>query len=143
MSSEIRDEEIVLRTKELIDVDDELKSLLKQKAFNLLKEKFNNENQGMLNEKIMVKFIILTMELVEETKVKGKTQKDLVIYIVSEVIKESPLTGEEKEVLRKILYSENTRDTIELVVDASKGKLNLNKVKKVGIEWLICCLKKV
>lgn len=143
MSSEIRDEEIVLRTKELIDVDDELKNLLKQKAFNLLKEKFNNENQGLLNEKIMVKFIILTMELVEETKVKGKTQKDLVIYIVSEVIKESPLTGAEKESLRKILYSENTRDTIELVVDASKGKLNINKVKKVGIEWLICCLKQV
>ena len=120
------------------DVNTELKRILKEKAMALLKEKFQVEN---LNSDLIVKFVVLVMELVEDTDIKGKSQKELVLNVVTEVINESQLTDEEKKLYTSILRSENTNNTIDLIIDASKGKLNLNKVKKTAFGCLLSCLK--
>lgn len=129
---------LVDATNEDVKIDDELKHLLKEKALSLLKEKLNVET---LNSDLIVKFVVLVMELVEDTDVKGKSQKDLVLHIVSEIINESKLADEEKKLYLTILNSNNTSNTIDLIVDASKGNLNLNKVKKTAFSCLLSCLK--
>ena len=121
-----------------LKIDEELKGLLKEKALVLLKEKLNTET---LNSDLIIKFVVLVMELVEDTDVKGKSQKDLVIYIVTQIINESQLTDEEKKLYFTILNSNNTSNTIDLIVEASKGKLNLNKVKKTAFSCLLNCFK--
>lgn len=121
-----------------VKIDEELKRLLKEKALSLLKEKLNVET---LNSDLIVKFVVLVMELVEDTDVKGKSQKDLVIHVVNEIINESQLADEEKKLYLTILNSNNTSNTIDLIVDASKGNLNLNKVKKTAFSCLLNCLK--
>ena len=120
------------------DVNTELKRILKEKAMALLKEKFQVEN---LNETLIIKIVVLVMELVEDTEIKGKSQKELVLYVVNEIINESTLKDEEKKLYTSILHSENTNNTIDLIVDASKGILNLNKVKKTAFGCLLSCLK--
>jgi len=120
------------------NVDEELKNLLKQKALSLLKEKLNVDK---INESVLVKFTAIVMELVEDTSVKGKDQKQLVIWVVNKIIDESDLTSDERKLYKLIVNSKNTHDTIELIVDASKGKLKLNKVKKVGLNCLLSCFK--
>lgn len=120
------------------DVNTELNRILKEKAMVLLKEKFQVET---LNSELIIKFVVLVMELVEDTDVKGKSQKELVLNVVTEVINESQLADEEKKLYTSILHSENTNNTIDLIVDASKGTLNLNKVKKTAFSCLLSCLK--
>ncbi len=121
-----------------LSIDVELKRILKEKAMVLLKEKLNVET---LNSDLIIKFVVLVMELVEDTDVKGKSQKELVLNLVTEVITESQLTDEEKWLYTSILRSENTNNTIDLIIDASKGNLNLNKVKKTAFSCLLSCLK--
>lgn len=121
-----------------LSIDVELKRILKEKTMALLKEKFQVEN---LNETLIIKIVVLVMELVEDTDVKGKSQKELVLNVVTEVINESQLTDEEKWLYTSILRSENTNNTIDLIIDASKGNLNLNKVKKTAFGCLLSCLK--
>ena len=121
-----------------LSIDVELKRILKEKAMVLLKEKLNVEK---LNSDLIIKFVVLVMELVEDTDVKGKSQKELVLNLVTEVINESQLTDEEKWLYTSILRSENTNNTIDLIIDASKGNLNLNKVKKTAFGCLLSCLK--
>lgn len=128
----------LVETNNHVNIDVELKGLLKEKALVLLKEKLNTET---LNSDLIIKFVVLVMELVEDTDVKGKSQKDLVLYIVTEVINESPVEEEEKTLYLTILNSNNTSNTIDLIVDASKGNLNLNKVKKTAFDCLLSCLK--
>ena len=128
----------LVETNNHVNIDVELKGLLKEKALILLKEKLNTET---LNSDLIIKFVVLVMELVEDTDVKGKSQKDLVLYIVTEVINESPVEEEEKTLYLTILSSNNTSNTIDLIVDASKGNLNLNKVKKTAFGCLLSCLK--
>ena len=118
--------------------DEELKKILKEKSINLLKDKLNVET---LNSELIIKFVVLVMELVEDTDVKGKSQKNLVLHIVTEIINESKLADEEKKLYLTILNSNNTSNTIDLIVDASKGNLNLNKVKKTVFSCLLSCLK--
>jgi hypothetical protein len=119
-------------------VDEELKKILKEKAIKLLKDKLNVE---ALNSDLIIKFVVLVMELVEDTDVKGKSQKDLVLLVVTEIINESKLSDEDKKLYFNILNSNNTSNTIDLIVDASKGNLNLNKVKKTAFSCLLSCLK--
>ena len=121
-----------------LSIDVELKRILKEKAMVLLKEKLNVEK---LNFDLIIKFVVLVMELVEDTDVKGKSQKELVLNLVTEVINDSQLTDEEKWLCTSILRSENTNNTIDLIIDASKGNLNLNKVKKTAFSCLLSCLK--
>ena len=119
-------------------VDEEIKKILKEKAIKLLKDKLNVE---ALNSDLIIKFVVLVMELVEDTDVKGKSQKDLVLLVVTEIINESKLSDEDKKLCFTILNSNNTSNTIDLIVDASKGNLNLNKVKKTAFSCLLSCLK--
>ena len=119
-------------------VDEEIKKILKEKAIKLLKDKLNVE---ALNSDLIIKFVVLVMKLVEDTDVKGKSQKDLVLLVVTEIINESKLSDEDKKLCFTILNSNNTSNTIDLIVDASKGNLNLNKVKKTAFSCLLSCLK--
>ena len=74
---------LVENTDVTTDVTTELKRILKEKATTLLKEKLQVEK---LNETVIIQFVILVMELVEDTEIKGKSQKELVLYVVNEII---------------------------------------------------------
>tara|TARA_Y100000816_G_scaffold274509_1_gene241860 strand:+ start:1273 stop:1692 length:420 start_codon:yes stop_codon:yes gene_type:complete len=138
MSEKVVNQEHVHLVENTKTVDEELKKLLKEKALVLLKDKLNVET---LNSELIIKFVVMVMELVEDTEIKGKSQKDLVLQIVTEIINESQLSDEEKKLYFTILNSNNTSNTIDIIVDASKGNLNLNKVKKTAFSCLLSCLK--
>jgi len=77
---------------------------------------------------IMIKY---TMEAIENTPVKGKTQLDFAVRIIGDLINELE-NSEEKEFLLKTLNNGGIKDTIELVVDASKGYVNINNVAETA-----------
>lgn len=73
------------------------------------------------------------MEVVENTPVKGKDQMNYALLIISDLVNELE-DGQEKTLLIEMLDNGSIRDTIELVVDASKGNLKINKVVEVAAD---------
>jgi len=84
------------------------------------------------------------MENIEKTKVKGKDQKDIVKEALIQVIKLESIKVPQEEGLIKFLEND-LDDVIDLVVDASKGKIDINKAEKQAVSLVKCiftCLKK-
>ena len=133
-------EEINISTEEVKLVD-----LVKQEALNMLKEKITSEiGDKQVDKQLLMKLLVIGMETVEKTKVKGKDQKDIVKEALIQVIKLESVKVPHEEGL--ITFLENDLDhVIDLVVDASKGKLDINKAEKHAITLIQClfsCLKK-
>ena len=133
-------EEINISTEEVKLVD-----LVKQEALNMLKEKITSEIvDKQVDKQLLMKLLVIGMETVEKTKVKGKDQKDIVKEALIQVIKLESVKVPHEEGL--ITFLENDVDNvIDLVVDASKGKLDINKAEKHAITLVQClfsCLKK-
>ena len=122
-----------------------LVDLVKQEALNMLKEKITSEiGDKQVDKQLLMKLLVIGMETVEKTKVKGKDQKDIVKEALIQVIKLESVKVPHEEGL--ITFLENDVDNvIDLVVDASKGKLDINKAEKHAITLVQClfsCLKK-
>ena len=133
-------EEINISTEEVKLVD-----LVKQEALNLLKEKIISEiGDKPVDKQLLMKLLVIGMENIEKTKVKGKDQKDIVKEALIQVIKLESIKVPQEEGLIKFLEND-LDDVIDLVVDASKGKIDINKAEKHAVSLVKCiftCLKK-
>lgn len=83
----------------------------------------------------------LVMEIIEMTKLKGILQKDLTINIIKRFIKEIHIEDDIiKEKMLNIINSGLIEKTIEIIVNASRGKYILNKViDVVSTNSIGCC----
>jgi len=72
------------------------------------------------------------MEIVESTKLKGLSQKKLCLRLVRAVVEEAPINAEKKKLLLDLVNLGILENAVDLVVEASKGQLNINMVIKVS-----------
>ena len=131
-------EEIIQETDKLID-------LVKEEALNLLKDKLLSEiGSKEVDKQLLMKLLVIGMETIEKSQVKGKDQKKIVIDTLIQIIKLPNVKVPQEE--RLLLFLENDLDDIiDLVIDASKGKIDINKAEKHAVSLLKClftCLKK-
>ena len=82
------------------------------------------------------------MEIVELTEIKGDAQKILAIKLVRRAVVDAPIADEKEKLLLDILDQDILGNTINLLVDASKGNLNINKVVEVASTCCLSFLKK-
>jgi hypothetical protein len=72
------------------------------------------------------------MEEVEKTPVKGPEQKEIALKLIKALIID--LTeNEDEKVLLDLLNDGTIANFMDLIVDVSKGKININKISKVSI----------
>ena len=72
------------------------------------------------------------MEEVEKTPVKGPEQKEMALKLIKALIID--LTeNEDEKVLLDLLNDGTIANFMDLIVDVSKGKININKISKVSI----------
>ena len=102
-----------------------------------LKEKLSIISLKPSTLHVILKYVL---ELIEETPVKGSEQKELAIKILKEVF-ETMDDSEEKTSLLQLLNDGTISNMIDLIVDATKGRLNVNSAKKVLKGCLNICLK--
>lgn len=69
------------------------------------------------------------MELVEELNIPGSDKQDNVVKVIKALVDDLVSDGEEKRLIIEIIESNMLENTISLVVQASKGELNLNNKK--------------
>ena len=102
----------------------------------ILKKKLANVSIKPNTIHLVIKYI---MELVEETPIKGVEQKEFALKVMRELFKD--LTeGEDELVLLKLLDDGSISNIIDLVVDATNGKLNVNTVIETSVGCLTTCL---
>lgn len=77
---------------------------------------------------IVIKY---TMEAVEKTHTKGPAQMDFAVRVIGDLIGELP-NSDEKAFLSQTLDNGGIKNTIELIVQATRGEINVNQVVEVA-----------
>jgi len=102
----------------------------------ILKKKLANVSIRPNTIHLVIKYI---MELVEETPIKGVEQKEFALKVMRELFQD--LTeGEDELVLLKLLDDGSISNIIDLVVDATNGKLNVNTAIETSVSCIGTCL---
>lgn len=137
----VSNEQVNLELQENTQLVDNVKDLVLQQ----LKESLLQEiGERTVDKPYLLTLMVKAMELVEASQVKGADQKQLVIDALIMVLKLPDVKVPSEELLVQFLENDAS-DVIELVVDASKGKVNINKVESFVtrfIKMLFACLKK-
>jgi len=89
-----------------------------------------------VKRKTLTVLLRFTMEAIEDTPVKGLEQRDYAIRLLKALVK-SQAEDPEKTILLDVIDSGILEDTIDLVVSASRGELNVNQVGEAAAS---CCL---
>lgn len=85
---------------------------------------------------LIIKYV---MELVEQTPLKGSEQKEMALKLIKELIVD--LTeGEDERVLLQLLNDGTIGNMIDLIVDATKGRLDINTALQVTSGCLNRCI---
>ena len=112
------------------------KNELYDSTLEKVKYLLDSTNLTVLNLHIIIKSV---MEIVEATPIKGAEQKTFAIKILREIIDEK-VTGQEEAMLLLLIDNGTVGNLIDLVVDASKGKLNINAVAETTAGCVSSCL---
>lgn len=128
-----------------IDVDDFIEAVIDCVSEEILEEAIIEVRRqlGVVGIKPTTLAIVIkhVMEVVENIPIKGKDQMKCAILIIGDLVNDLE-DGNEKTLLINMIDNGSIKDTIELVVDASKGKLKINKVIDVATEGCLGpCLK--
>lgn len=90
-----------------------------------------------VNAQNIIELVQIAMETVELTKIKGEAQKNLAIKLVRQVVVDAPISDDKEKLLLDMIDQNVLSDTIELVIKATKGELNVNVAIKTAQN---CCL---
>jgi len=96
-----------------------------------------------INVANIMSIVQITMEAVELTKVKGEKQKDLAVKLIKKIIEDAPISDDKEKFLLDMLKEGVIGSTIDLVVAASKGELDINSVKEVAVGCCGFLIKKI
>lgn len=98
-----------------------------------LKERLSGNEISVGNMMTIVRF---SMEVVELTKLKGEEQRELAIKLIRQVIVDAPISDDKEKLLLDMIDQNVVASTIDLVVAASRGQLEINQVTEVVTK---CC----
>tara|TARA_X000000368_G_C22992702_1_gene695094 strand:+ start:90 stop:491 length:402 start_codon:yes stop_codon:yes gene_type:complete len=124
----IKNNEIIIKT--------ETNNSIYDNALILVKDKISNITIRASTIHLIIKYV---METVEKTPIKGTEQKDLALRLIRALIVD--LTDKEDEkILLKLLDDGTISNMIDLIVDATRGKLNINRVVTVSSKLISSCV---
>jgi hypothetical protein len=118
-------EAVTVAIKSDLIVDTLLNTLLSEVKGQLAK---NGTVFGSSTLHLAIKYV---MEAIEKRNLKGLGQKEIAIALINELIKELP-NSDEKTLLSGLSQSGAIGNTIDLIVDATKGKINVNMAVDVA-----------
>ena len=124
----------------LVEARGDVDKLILDAAVKEVKERLGDTGIKKSTLGVLIRY---TMEAVEKTPVKGAAQKDFAVRLIGDLMRELP-DGEEKAFLLDAVDAGTVGDTIDLVVAASRGELNVNAaaevVKKGCFKAIFACL---
>ena len=128
---------------------EEEKSSVIVKDFKYCYEEFEKQIKSqnvVVSMETIMRMLRIAMVIVEQSSETGKNKKEFVVRMIAKIVTDSTdltiINAEMKLEILNMLYSPLFDDTIKLVVDASKGTLDLNKVQEVAAQVAVGCFSK-
>lgn len=120
--------------------------LVKEEASTLIKETLLSSitQYSSIDKNLLMSLLVIGMETIESTQVKGSHQKEVVINALINVLKLDSVKVNNQEQLISFLENDIAY-VIDIIVYASKGKININKVESLTtylVKFISSCLKK-
>lgn len=119
------------------EIYDDIYNQLKEKSKDLFK---NNE----FSQKTIIQLTKYGMEIIEVSPIKGVLQKDILLEIMKRLILENNIEKKEKRTILKIINNGLISESIDLVIQATRGELSINQIKAKSkkIKKLVtkCCI---
>ena len=119
------------------------------KDFKYCYEEFEKQIKSqnvVISMETIMRMLRIAMVIVEQTNESGKNKKDFVIRMIAKIVSDCAdstiMSAEMKIEILNMLYSPLFDDTIKLVVDASKGTIDLNKVQEVAAQVAVGCFSR-
>ena len=131
-------------TEPLINDEELLKELLILTTESMIKDKLKIDSKTDLIPTLKV-----VMEMIEEKEVSKDQKMFLAKKVLEKLISETKMETEQKQLCLDLINNGLIENTIKLIADASKGKININKkklkedAKKGCISWLISKLQEL
>ena len=114
-----------------------IKSKLFINTYIVLKSKTKDIN---INATTIIHILKLSMELVEQLEdVKGTEQRDFAVLLVREIIDKSNMSQTQKENCLLVIDFGVLDNVVDFVIDATKGNVGINKIKKKVSRLFSCC----
>ena len=79
------------------------------------------------------------MQIVEKTTIKGTKQREFVIKVLRKLF-ESLTDNDEEKLLLQLIDNGTVSNMIDLIVDATKGRLDINVAVKTTSNLLLLCI---
>lgn len=105
-----------------------------QKEYNELIENIRHIEVNSKNLILILEYVIDVVEKIEG--VKGNKKKALAILFITKLVEESGLNETDKKMCNDMIKDGIIGDTIDLVINAANGKLDINQVIDTGSK---CC----
>jgi hypothetical protein len=129
--------------------EQEKKAIAIVKDFKYCYEEFQKQIKSqniVISMDTIMRMLRIAMVVVEQTNETGKNKKDFVVRMIAKIVSDCDdstiISSEMKVEILNMLYSPLFDDTIKLVVDASKGAIDLNKVQEVASQVAVGCFSR-
>ena len=94
-----------------------------QSAYAQLKRRIRDVG---LTPQTIITVLRVAMEVVEMTQLKGEDQRVLAVRLVRRAVEEAPISDDREKLLLDMIDNGILDNTIELVVAATRGQINVN-----------------
>ncbi len=123
---------------ELKNKDQVLNEIILKTCISMLREKTKDIS---INENNIMNIIVFTIEIIENNIVQSYlNKKDIALQIIKQLIDEKKIENPTSQVtIELLLNSDFISNTIDTIVNASKGKININKI----VETRCSCFSKL
>ena len=111
-------------------------SLLDPVFENALKKVKARIGVSEVNAQSLVLVVKYAMEVVELVDLKGSEQRELALRLVRRVVQDAPISDEKEKLCLDMIDSGAVGQTIDLVIDATNGHVNVNQVARIAEN---CC----
>ena len=113
------------------------------KDFKYCQEEFLKqikENNLSISPETIMRLLRIAMIIVEQTKESGSNKKEFVIKLLKDVVmSNTSLLQEHKTEALNLITGNIVSDSIDFIIDASRGKFDINKVEKIAEEVAKSC----
>lgn len=120
-------ENIIAAVEHLVETD------IFEDALNTLNKKIGKR---VLTPQYLMIVVKYAMEIVEAIDMKGSEQREFVIDLLKRVVIDAPLSHEHEQICIDMINSGAVGQTIDLIIDATHGRINVNHVEDLAVN---CC----
>jgi hypothetical protein len=144
-----KEKETESKTKLIEEQEQEKKVVTIVKDFKYCYDEFDKQIKSqnvVISMDTIMCMLRIAMVIVEQSNESGKNKKEFVVRMIAKIVSDcacsSTMSIEMKVEILNMLYTPLFDDTIKLVVDASKGMIDLNKVQEVTSQVAVGCFSR-